>query len=113
MGVNFTTSKGSHNEWENELYEDNEARPMGAGPEGEGGERSSSPAASDVVKLLCGETVCHFQVKKYYYLPEDSTNKDSKQSCHTNGLYLRKFSGVDPNWLTGDSSSMPLYQAML
>ena len=67
-------------------------------PEGEGGERSSNPIASDLVKLLCGETVCHFQVKKYYYLPEYLTNQDSQQSCHANGLYLRKFSGVDPNW---------------
>ena len=92
VDVKFTTNKGMHSEWENELYDKKEARTGG-------GHQHKKPALSDEVKLMCGETVCCFQVKKYYYLPEHHTNKDSQHSCHANGMYLRKYSGVDPNWL--------------
>ena len=95
VDVKFTTTEGSHNEWENELHVEKETR-----PEGEGGDHRNIPTLSDVVKLMCGETVCHFQVKKYYYLPEYQTNKDSQHSCRASGMYLPQYSGVDPNWLS-------------
>ena len=86
IDVKFTTSKISHDEWENELHVAEKTRPKGEG----GGHE---------VKLLCGETVCKFKVKGYRYLPGHYTKKDSEQWYTANGLFLRKYSGVDPNWL--------------
>ena len=93
VDVKIKATKTSQHEWENELYE--EKLTEGGANRG----NSNTSALSDEVKLLCGETVCRFQVKRYYYLPEHHTNKDSEQWCKANDRFLRKFSAVDPNWL--------------
>ena len=98
--LHFETTEISHNEWENKLHKE---KTTGGGAD-RGNDNTS--ALSDKVKLLCGETVCRFQVKRYYYRPEHHTNKDklrrctaSEQWCKANDHFLHKFSAVDPNWL--------------
>ena len=86
----FETTEISHDEWENKLHEEKETG--GGADQG----KDNTSALSDEVKLLCGETVCRFQVKRYYYRPEHHTNKDKLRRCTASHIFLHKYSTLYP-----------------